>query len=106
MDKDDYCVIKIKNLGEAPVQISSASLTSYLTRKAKIVNIVPEIQNKETHRRRFTLSPFGFNLILASPSTEDLRGVDISKLKDNLENLRGGFDFILLDSAPGVGREV
>jgi MinD-like ATPase involved in chromosome partitioning or flagellar assembly len=50
--------------------------------------------------------PLGFNLILASPSAEDLKGVDISKLKINLENLRGSFDFIILDSAPGVGREV
>jgi septum site-determining protein MinD len=47
----------------------------------------------------------GLKLIPASLSVEDLEGVDISKLKRSLKKLLGKTDFILLDSAPGLGRE-
>jgi len=50
--------------------------------------------------------PLGFNLIPGSLSNEDLIGADISKLRTKIESLRSDYDFILLDSAPGVGREV
>jgi septum site-determining protein MinD len=43
-------------------------------------------------------------IIPSSLRLTDLKGVDITKLKDLVKEL-SGVDFILLDSAPGLGRE-
>ncbi len=47
--------------------------------------------------------PCGIKIIPASLSLEELKGVNIDLLKDCIKNLKK--DFILLDSAPGFGRE-
>lgn len=47
----------------------------------------------------------GFKVIPASMSVEDLAGVDPSRLYEVTLNLLGKTDFILLDSAAGLGRE-
>ncbi|MCD6367884.1 MAG: cell division ATPase MinD [Candidatus Aenigmarchaeota archaeon] len=44
-------------------------------------------------------------IIPASLSARDLKGVDIGLLKEKLKELYGKADFVLLDSAPGLGRE-
>lgn len=49
--------------------------------------------------------PYGFKVIPASIRVDDLVGMDISKLQDVVLHLLGKTDFILLDSAPGLGRE-
>ncbi len=49
--------------------------------------------------------PFGFRVIPASMSVTDLVGVDISNLQGVLSNLVGKTDFVILDSAAGLGRE-
>jgi septum site-determining protein MinD len=48
---------------------------------------------------------FGFKVIPASMSIEDLEGVDPSRLYEVTLNLLGKSDFILMDSAAGLGRE-
>ncbi len=47
----------------------------------------------------------GMKVIPASLSVDDLRGVDILKLKRKLKELFGKADFVFLDAAPGLGRE-
>lgn len=47
----------------------------------------------------------GLRVIPASLSLGDLKGADIAKLKHSLKDLFGKTDIILLDSAPGLGRE-
>ena len=47
----------------------------------------------------------GMKVVPASLSVDDLRGVDILKLKRKLKELFGKSDFVFLDSAPGLGRE-
>jgi septum site-determining protein MinD len=47
----------------------------------------------------------GLRVIPASLSLGDLKGTDIAKLKHSLKNLFGKTDIVLLDSAPGLGRE-
>lgn len=47
----------------------------------------------------------GLRVIPASLSYNDLKGTDIAKLKHVLHDLFGKTDIILLDSAPGLGRE-
>ena len=44
-------------------------------------------------------------IIPASLSFKDLRRVDMSRLKKLMKKLEGEADFILLDTAPGLGRE-
>ncbi|MCD6371574.1 MAG: AAA family ATPase [Candidatus Aenigmarchaeota archaeon] len=48
---------------------------------------------------------FNIKLLLASEKLEDLIGVELDKLKPELEKLKGNFDFVILDLAPGIGRE-
>jgi cell division ATPase MinD len=47
----------------------------------------------------------GLRVIPASLSFSDLKGVDIAKLKNAIKKLFGKADIILLDAAPGLGRE-
>jgi septum site-determining protein MinD len=47
----------------------------------------------------------GLRVIPASLSFSDLKGVDIAKLKNTIKKLFGKADIILLDAAPGLGRE-
>lgn len=48
----------------------------------------------------------GMRVIPASLSLNDLKGMDIAELKKHIKELFGEADFILLDGAPGFGREV
>ena len=47
----------------------------------------------------------GLRVIPSSLSFKDLKGADIARLKHVLKKLFGKADIILLDSAPGLGRE-
>jgi cell division ATPase MinD len=47
----------------------------------------------------------GLRIIPASLSLDDLKGVEVSELKKSIKGLFGKADIILLDSAPGFGRE-
>lgn len=47
----------------------------------------------------------GAKVIPASLSLQDLEGVDVTQIKDNIKKLFGKTDIILLDSSPGLGRE-
>ena len=47
----------------------------------------------------------GMRIIPASLSIDDLRGIDVSKMKTAIKKLFGKADIVLLDSAPGLGRE-
>ncbi len=47
----------------------------------------------------------GLRVIPASLSFSDMKGVDIAKLKGAIKKLFGKADVILLDAAPGLGRE-
>ena len=47
----------------------------------------------------------GMQIIPASLSMDELRGVDVSLLKNAIKGLFGKADIVLLDAAPGLGRE-
>jgi len=49
--------------------------------------------------------PFGFKVLPGSLNLMDLQEVDVGKLPEIILNLLGNYDYILLDSAPGLGRE-
>ncbi len=49
--------------------------------------------------------PFGFKVIPAGLSVNDLVGADADKLEHLTLNLLGKTDFILIDSAPSLGKE-
>ena len=49
--------------------------------------------------------PFGFKVVPAGLSVNDLVGVNADKLQSLTLNLIGKTDFILLDSAPSLGKE-
>jgi septum site-determining protein MinD len=47
----------------------------------------------------------GMKVIPASLSLSDLEGVDVTKLRDKIETISDDNEIILLDGAPGLGRE-
>ncbi|MCS7106082.1 MAG: cell division ATPase MinD [Candidatus Aenigmarchaeota archaeon] len=47
----------------------------------------------------------GANIVPASLSWKDLEGVDVIQIKDSIKKLFDKTDIILLDAAPGLGRE-
>ena len=47
----------------------------------------------------------GVKIIPGSLSPHDLSGIDISLIRTNIKKLVGKADYVLLDSAPGLGRE-
>lgn len=47
----------------------------------------------------------GLRIIPASLSLDDLKGVEVTELKKSIKSLFGKADIILLDAAPGFGRE-
>jgi septum site-determining protein MinD len=49
--------------------------------------------------------PSGMKVVPASLNMKDLEGIDITKLKDVIKDLKDRVDFILLDTSPGLGRE-
>ena len=49
--------------------------------------------------------PFGFKVIPAGLSVNDLVGTNPDKLQSLTANLQGKTDFVILDSAPSLGRE-
>ncbi len=66
--------------------------------------------NKMLRSKSFLFEPEnygGVDLILSGISPRELSGVDIKKLPKLVKKIekRGEYDFILLDSAPGLGRE-
>ena len=72
---------------------SPVTLNQVLTGKAKI------------HEAIYDYHVPGLRVIPASLSLKDLRGVDISRLKRTIKKLSGEADIVLLDAAPGLGRE-
>jgi septum site-determining protein MinD len=49
--------------------------------------------------------PYGFKIIPASMSLNDLKGVDVGRLPEISFSLLGKADYIIMDSAAGLGRE-
>lgn len=47
----------------------------------------------------------GLKVVPASLSLSELKGVDMTKIKDKLDSLADSHDIIILDSGPGLGRE-
>ncbi len=72
---------------------SPVTLNQVLTGEAKI------------HEAIYDYHVPGLRVIPASLSLKDLRGVDVSKLKKTIRKLTGEADIVLLDAAPGLGRE-
>jgi septum site-determining protein MinD len=48
---------------------------------------------------------YGFRVIPGSISNDELKGVDVGKLPEVMVNLIGKADYVLMDSAAGLGRE-
>jgi len=72
---------------------SPVTLNHVLTGKAKI------------HEAIYDYHVPGLRVVPASLSLKDLRGVDVSRLSRIIKKLSSEADIILLDGAPGIGRE-
>ncbi|MEM5777408.1 MAG: cell division ATPase MinD [Candidatus Aenigmatarchaeota archaeon] len=87
------CNISTSHLGlYLGMYYSPVTLNKVLTGEASIENSIYE---------HFT----GMKIIPASLSLKDLSGVDVFGIKNAIKGLDGKTDLIILDAAPGLGRE-
>jgi septum site-determining protein MinD len=63
------------------------------------------LRGKSKLRNATYSHPAGFKVVPGSISVKDLKGIDIGKLPEIALNLIGKVDYILLDSAAGLGQE-
>lgn len=71
-----------------------------------VPNTLHDILKDRKSTREATYShPLGFKIIPASMNTDDLNGVDVGKLPEVALNMQDNADYVLLDSAAGLGRE-
>jgi septum site-determining protein MinD len=68
-------------------------------------NLHDILKGKSRIRNAMYTHPLGFKIIPGSMSVSDLENVDVGRLPEVTLNLIGKSDFILLDSAAGLGRE-
>jgi len=87
------CNLTTSHVGLYTGMYSTAkTLNDFLRNQSRLEDIV------YTHRS-------GVRIVPASLDLDDLVGVDTSNLKDAIGDVFRDFDFVLLDSAPGFGRE-
>lgn len=63
------------------------------------------LKGKFSLRSAIYSHPYGFKIIPASINLNDLKNVDVTRLPEITFSLLGKADYILLDSAAGIGRE-
>lgn len=63
------------------------------------------LKGKFSLRSAIYSHPYGFKIIPASINLNDLRNVDVTRLPEVTFSLLGKADYILLDSAAGIGKE-
>lgn len=74
------------------IYYNNATLNDFLRNRARLEDVI------YTHQS-------GLSVIPASLKMEDIVNVDTANLKETLKNVFCDYDFILLDSAPGLGKE-
>ncbi len=71
-----------------------------------VPNTIHDVLKSKTRIKNATYShPSGFRVVPGNMSTKELEGVDIEKLQSVVFSFYGSADFVILDSAAGLGRE-
>jgi len=102
--------IALTAIGERTVVIDCNVTTPHLSYYLGVKNYSSTLNNIFNGEFAVDYAPLdqnGVQFIPASEKFTDLENVDMAKLKDIIKDLSksGKFDFIILDSAPGLGRE-
>ena len=102
--------IALTAIGERTVVIDCNVTTPHLSYYLGVKNYSSTLNNIFNGEFSVDYAPLdqnGVQFIPASEKFTDLENVDMAKLKDIIKDLAksGKFDFIILDSAPGLGRE-
>ncbi len=63
------------------------------------------LKGEENINNTIYYHPFGFRVIPASMNVNDLIDVDPDNLSETIASLNGKSDFVLMDCAPGLGKE-
>ncbi len=112
-------------VGKTTISINLAlTLSKYFKKKVLLVDfnltaphislylgIVPKRTLNEVLRGEISIEKalesyfYDIKLLLASQKIEDLIGVNLSSFREELEKIKDKFDFIIIDLAPGIGRE-
>lgn len=97
-----------KNVLVVDCNITTAHLGLYLGMDNLPVTLNHVLRGSANASEAIYSHPTGMKVLPASISLRDMDGVDMFRLKDVVRELRethAGIDYVLLDCAPGLGRE-
>lgn len=85
--------------------ITTSHIGLYLGMYSFPVNLNSFLRNETRLEDAIYTHPSGIKFVPASLDVKDLININIENLKDTLTSVFHDYDFVLLDSAPGLGRE-
>ncbi|MFH8086766.1 MAG: cell division ATPase MinD [Candidatus Aenigmatarchaeota archaeon] len=94
-----------KNVTVIDCNITTSHLSLYLGIHFCPTSLNKVLRNEISIEEALYKHYSGANIIPASLSWKDLEGVDVIQIKDSIKKLFDKTDIILLDAAPGLGRE-
>ncbi|MGC8812213.1 MAG: cell division ATPase MinD [Candidatus Aenigmatarchaeota archaeon] len=94
-----------KNVTVIDCNITTSHLSLYLGIHFCPTSLNKVLRNEISIEEALYKHYSGANIVPASLSWKDLEGVDITQIKESIKKLFDKTDIILLDAAPGLGRE-
>lgn len=94
-----------KSTAVVDTNFTTAHLGLYFGMLHNPVTLNDFLQGKASMSSAVQIHPSGLKVVPASLNFTDLSGMDTTHLKELLESEFRGMDFVLLDSAPGFGKE-
>ncbi|MEM5794215.1 MAG: cell division ATPase MinD [Candidatus Aenigmatarchaeota archaeon] len=94
-----------KNVTVIDCNITTSHLSLYLGIHFCPTSLNKVLRNEISIEEALYKHYSGANIVPASLSWKDLEGVDVIQIKDSIKKLFDKTDIILLDAAPGLGRE-
>ncbi len=85
--------------------LTTAHIGLYLGMYSTPITLNSVLRNESSLAGALYIHPSGLRIVPASLNLQDLRNIDDTLLRKTISDLSETFDIVLLDSAPGIGKE-